>query len=155
MIRFACVILVDRRGRVLLQERDEHAPIAPERWGLTGGHIEPGEEQLPAAVRELEEETGLRIRPEALTLAGVFEVDHVETGSTDRLAVYAAAVDLTDDDIDCREGRRIVFVDPADVRSLRWADSLRRVLPAFLDSQLYRRLGSPDAPIADVDRVGA
>ena len=57
----ASVLLVDRRGWVLLQERDEHAPVAPNQWGLVGGHVEPGEDWEAALHRELEEETGLNV----------------------------------------------------------------------------------------------
>ena len=60
---FGCVMLVDAAGRVLLQERDEHAPIDPDRWGLSGGHLEPGEDPETGAYRELEEETGVRLAP--------------------------------------------------------------------------------------------
>ena len=39
------IFVVDARGRVLLQERDEHAPVAAEQWGIVGGHVEPGRGQ--------------------------------------------------------------------------------------------------------------
>ena len=72
--RFAAVILVDRRGWVLLQERDEHAPIDPDRWGLVGGHVEEGEDFEPAVHRELAEETGLTAAPDRLVLWREFTV---------------------------------------------------------------------------------
>ena len=56
MNRFACVVLIDRHGRLLLQERDEHPVIDPEKWGFCGGHLDEGEDALGGAVRELEEE---------------------------------------------------------------------------------------------------
>lgn len=137
MTRFASVALVDRRGWILLQERDEHAVIAPERWGLTGGHVEPGEEMLAAAVRELEEETGIVLEPEELHLVGEYDVHHVETDSDDTLAFYAAPTMLGDGDVVLGEGRQIVFVDPAVVPTLPLTDSARQVLLPFLDSALY------------------
>ncbi len=57
--RFSVIVLVDRRGWLLLQERDEHAPIAPDKWSLVGGHVDDGEAFEPAAYRELAEETGI------------------------------------------------------------------------------------------------
>ena len=134
MPRFSSIILVDRRGRLLLQERDEHAAIAPEKWGLVGGHVEEGEAYEDAAYRELAEETGVHLPPTALTLWRELE----EWGSAFR--IWAAGVDLGDGDIVVGEGRQIVFVDPARLADLDLADLARLVLPFFLDSDLYRSL---------------
>lgn len=140
MARFACVVLVDRRGWLLLQERDEHAVIAPDRWGLSGGHVEPGEEFLAAAVRELAEETGLEVAPDELRLFGEFDVFHPETDSQDRMAFYAAATTATDDDIVLGEGRQIVFVPPGVALDLELTGSAALTLPRFLASDLYQEL---------------
>ena len=59
--RVTGVFLLDTRGWVLLQERDEHAPISPNQWGIVGGHVDPGEEWMASRDRELLEETGLPI----------------------------------------------------------------------------------------------
>lgn len=134
MRRFSSVLLVDRRGWLLLQERDEHPVIAPEKWGLVGGHVEEGEDFEDAAYRELEEEAGVRMPPGGLT----FWREHEAWGATFR--IWAAGVDLTDGDIVLGEGRQIVFVDPAAVHDLDLADLARSVIPAFLDSEVYRRL---------------
>ena len=56
----ALALPVDEQGRVLLQLRDEiEGIIAPGKWGLFGGEIEPGECAQAAVAREFEEETGL------------------------------------------------------------------------------------------------
>ena len=140
MRHFAGVLLVDRRGWLLLQERDEHPVIAPEKWALSGGHIEPGESDLAAAHRELAEETGIELPPGALKHWRDIEVWHEEYASLDRLAVFAAAVDLTDDDIVLGEGRQIVFVEPVASRRLDLSASAAIVVPAFLDSDLYESM---------------
>lgn len=139
--RFAGVILVDREGRILLQERDEHPRIDPERWGLAGGHVEPGEDFETAAYRELEEETGVSLEHGELQLWGEFIVDHRHAyGTWDRMQVFVAASDLTDTDIDCREGRQIVFVDPDRARLLPLSHAATDIVPAFLESPLYNQL---------------
>ena len=74
--RFAGVVLVDREGRILLQERDEHPLIDPGKWGLVGGHVDRGEELEAAAYRELVEETGVQLAPGDLEPFGEFIVDH-------------------------------------------------------------------------------
>ncbi|MFG3258131.1 NUDIX domain-containing protein [Streptomyces sp. NPDC048172] len=62
----AYVLVVLRHGGRLLMvyERDR------ECWELPGGGIEPGETARAAAVREVREETGQRVREEDLRFAG-------------------------------------------------------------------------------------
>ncbi len=137
---FGCVLLVDAEGGVLLQERDDGAPIDPDRWGLVGGHLEPGEDPEQGAYRELEEETGLRLEPGTLEHLETLRVFHPHYGSVDRVHVFAARVDLTDADVECHEGRQIVFVPPARARDLDLTMTGVLAVPAFLDSDTYRRM---------------
>ncbi|MDF1606303.1 NUDIX domain-containing protein [Nocardioides sp. YIM 152315] len=139
MVRLACVLLVDRRGRVLLQERDEHAAVDPEKWGLVGGHVEDGEDYEPAAYRELEEETGVVLPPGALRFWR--EVTRSRPDLDDAtFRIWCAGTYLDDADIVVGEGRQIVFVDPARIGGLDLADLAEAVLPEFLGSADYRAL---------------
>ena len=146
MPRFATVILVDPAGRLLLQERDEHPVIDPECWGMPGGHVDDGEGFEEAAYRELAEETGVDLPVGTLRLYGAFDVWHHAYASLDPVHVYVAATRLTDADIDCREGRRIVFVDPATALTLPLTLSASIVVPAFVASDLYRDLYRKPTP---------
>jgi 8-oxo-dGTP pyrophosphatase MutT (NUDIX family) len=137
---FGCVLLVNAAGAVLLQERDEHAPIDPDRWGLCGGHLEPGETPEEGAYREVEEETGVQLEAGTLEPYAVLDVFHPRYGSVDQAHVYAGRVNLTDADIDCREGRQIVFVAPEQARALDLTMTGVLCVPAFLDSDAYRRM---------------
>jgi 8-oxo-dGTP pyrophosphatase MutT (NUDIX family) len=49
-------VITDRRGRLLLQQRSDGG-----QWGLPGGSVEIGESVTEAIVREVREETGLRV----------------------------------------------------------------------------------------------
>ena len=145
------VFLVDARGWVLLQERDEHAPVAANQWGIVGGHVDAGEEWPLAVRRELREETGLELDD------GVLEIwydghDTPEAKESPELRthwqIWVGRADLTDADIVCGEGRQIVYVDPARLGELDVAEATAYFLPRFLGSATYRRLveGSPTRP---------
>ena len=68
----AAVILHDKTtDRVLLLQRGPRAKFAPNHWDLPSGKNDPGEPVTATAVRELHEETGVTVRPEALRLAHV------------------------------------------------------------------------------------
>ncbi len=124
----ALIGLVDQRGWVLLQERDEHAPVDPERWSLVGGGVERDEHPTAAAHRELAEETGVR---HDLTHLGDHTLPCAVHGE-DRVALFGAKTVLSDADITCTEGRQIVFVDPDEAPNLDLTDATRALLPTVL-----------------------
>jgi 8-oxo-dGTP diphosphatase len=109
-VRVACAgaVVRDDRDRLLLVRRGTE----PGRglWSVPGGRVEPGETPAAAAVREVEEETGLRVRVEGY--AG-----RVERPGLDGV-VYV---------IDDWFARPVTGVDPDDVRAGDDADEVRWV----------------------------
>jgi len=62
------VFVLDAAGRMLVQKRSMLKDSAAGLWcSSCSGHLDAGEDYLAAAVRELEEELGLEIRPEDLS----------------------------------------------------------------------------------------
>src|SRR5258706_5448063 len=59
--RAARVLMLDRAGRVLMLRGCDPARPEHRYWFTVGGGLEPGESLADAAVREVFEETGLRI----------------------------------------------------------------------------------------------
>jgi 8-oxo-dGTP diphosphatase len=145
--RVAVVVLVDPRGWILLQERDASAPIAANKWGFVGGHVEPGEDFEAAAYRELGEETGVRWE---FGLARWFhgEFLHAEQRGPTHVQIWVAPTVLRDHDIVLGEGRQIVFVDPASLEQLDLGEMARWFLPRLMESDLYRTLVTAAASMA-------
>jgi ADP-ribose pyrophosphatase YjhB (NUDIX family) len=114
-------------GAVLLIRRGR-AP-GRGRWSLPGGRVEPGEDERAAVVREVREETGLRVRPERLLgrvrLPGppgvVFEV----ADYTCRLESPPADARAGDD------AEAVAWVRPEDIDALALTDGLAGHLRAW------------------------
>ncbi|MEU6060100.1 NUDIX domain-containing protein [Streptomyces sp. NPDC047097] len=66
------VIVHDKAtNRVVLLQRSENAKFAQGMWDFPVGKSEPGEAITETAVRELYEETGLKVKPDALKVAHI------------------------------------------------------------------------------------
>ncbi|MFN0096879.1 MAG: NUDIX hydrolase [Dehalococcoidia bacterium] len=75
-----------RGAEILVMKRS--GGFASGGWFLPGGHVEPGERPAQAAARELREETGIVVEPDALAIADVMSYDH--DGATAHTLVYNA-----------------------------------------------------------------
>jgi 8-oxo-dGTP pyrophosphatase MutT (NUDIX family) len=62
MTKIAIIALELPDGRIVVQRREDKAPVSPGLLGFFGGHIEDNEDPLQAATRELREETSLDFR---------------------------------------------------------------------------------------------
>lgn len=100
-------VIVRDGDEVLLGKR----AVDPHRgfWGVPGGNLEYDEHPADGAVRELREETGLRVDPADLTL---FRVDHATTGDRAIVAVrYVVDRELAEGVLEAREETTAVRFD--------------------------------------------
>jgi 8-oxo-dGTP diphosphatase len=137
--RTAGVLLIDRNGALLMQHRDEHAPISPNQWGLPGGRIEPGETPIVAAHRELLEETGLVVADLKPFWSGPRPAEpglgHVIT-----MHAFCGRTNAVDWDIVLGEGRWIGFIAPGLALGRNLSVSAALLVPMFLASNNYAQL---------------
>ena len=137
--RVAVVLLVDRQGRVLMQHRDANARVAANQWSFPGGAIEPGEQPIQAAHRELMEETGLAVAE--LTPYGVhFRPSVINAQNTVEIHAYWAGTDATQDDVVLGEGQAMVFLTPDEAIGRDLGVTAELLLPTFLASDEYAAL---------------
>ena len=58
--RVAHVLVFNSAGQLLLQKRSRSKDVQPGRWDTSvGGHLDPGEDYLSGALREMAEELGI------------------------------------------------------------------------------------------------
>lgn len=136
--RTVSVLLVDRAGRVLLQQRDARPAVAPLKWTTLGGGIEGDETPEDAARREVMEEAGLSItRPLVQFRHEVFAPAETP-GVLVEWFGFCAATDATQEDVVLGEGLQVVFLAPTDALALDFFPFLAPVLRDFLASPEYR-----------------
>ena len=55
------IVIKNSDGDLLIQKRSDNKESSPGEWAFTGGSATTGETSLDAALRELEEETGIQL----------------------------------------------------------------------------------------------
>ncbi|CAL9422042.1 NUDIX domain-containing protein [Streptomyces sp. enrichment culture] len=138
----AAVIVHDKvTNRVVLLQRGDQAKFAKGLWDLPVGKSEPGEPITETAVRELYEETGLTVKPEALEVAHVIHGARGVEAPSGFLTVVFVAHEWTGE----AENR-----EPRKHAQVRWvdADAIPERFVATTSSALRRYLlGGPEVTL--------
>lgn len=98
-------IVTSHLGALVGKRNDGRPP-----WTFIAGEVEPGESQVDAAVREVKEEAGLRVR------GGHHEIGRRVHPKTGRTMIYLACVPT--------DGTDVHVGDPEELAEVRWVGSL-------------------------------
>jgi 8-oxo-dGTP diphosphatase len=131
------VVLIDPQGRVLLQQRDDDRPPAGYgRWAIPGGGREGEESPRETALREFEEETGVRL--ERLRFYATVTREAAPDLFVDRLDIFFADDEVPRERIEVNEGLDFQYWSPGEAEGLSMNPATRRMLNDFLASDKYR-----------------
>ncbi len=153
------VALFDRTGRLLLQQRDDVVPPAGYgRWALPGGGREGNESPRETALREFEEETGVRLQH--LRFFATISRHELPGLRVERLHFFFADDEVDPADLQVNEGLDFRFWSPAEIGGLLMNPSSRSLVERFLASDQYRGTLALAAPfrvgvsVIELDRWG-
>lgn len=82
------ILVVNDLGQTLLQKRSVNKKSNPNKWGACSGHVDAGENPVNAAIRELDEELGLKCQIDDLHVLKEKEVNMNTSNSAIRNYYY-------------------------------------------------------------------
>jgi len=95
------VLVFNKRGDLLLQLRAKSKDVQPGKWDTSvGGHLNPGEDYRPAAVREMAEELGISGHPLTQLYRSKIRNDIESENIMTFLCYYQGEIDFARDEID-------------------------------------------------------
>jgi ADP-ribose pyrophosphatase YjhB (NUDIX family) len=131
LVPAASAVVLDQAGRILLHRRDDN-----ELWSIPGGAMEVGERIAGTAVREVKEETGLEVRPEALV--GIYTdprhvVEYGDGEVRQQFSVCFACRVLGGELSTGEESLEVGFYTPAEIDAMPMHESIRLRIRHYLE----------------------
>jgi ADP-ribose pyrophosphatase YjhB (NUDIX family) len=131
LVPAASAVVVDQVGRILLHRRNDN-----DLWSIPGGAMEVGERIADTAVREVKEETGLEVRPEALV--GIYTdprhvVEYGDGEVRQQFSVCFACRVVGGDLAVSDESLEVGFFSPAEIKTMPMHESIRLRIRHYLE----------------------
>jgi 8-oxo-dGTP diphosphatase len=121
------LIFLTRGEQVLLLQGAPHKRLWAGKYNGVGGHVEPGEDVLSAARRELAEETGLQASE--LWLCGVITVD---SGQNPGIGIFVLRGECPVGEPHPSSEGTLTWVSQAEALALPLVEDLHSLLPRIL-----------------------
>jgi ADP-ribose pyrophosphatase YjhB (NUDIX family) len=130
LVPAASAVVVDQAGRILLHRRNDN-----DLWSIPGGAMEVGERIADTAVREVKEETGLDVQPEALV--GIYTdprhvVEYGDGEVRQQFSVCFACRVVGGDLAVSDESLEVGFFSPAEIEPMPMHESIRLRIRHYL-----------------------
>ncbi|MCR5322218.1 MAG: 8-oxo-dGTP diphosphatase [Lachnospiraceae bacterium] len=103
------------------------------KWLGIGGKVEPGETPDEANIREIYEETGIRIDPDACHFHGIIQFFNTEY-EDEEIYLYSAAVPENTEFIECNEGE-LHWIDSKEILGLNMWEGDKIFLKPLLEGE--------------------
>ena len=128
MVDFEAATIVVRNpenGKILLMKRADSKKMMPGRWEFPGGGVEAEETPEEAALRELEEETGLKAEISGRGDSAVIDTEHGE------LRIFPFLVETSSEDIVLsREHTEYTWIRKNELENFETVEGLEHELEA-------------------------
>jgi ADP-ribose pyrophosphatase YjhB (NUDIX family) len=131
LVPAASAVVVDQDGRILLHRRSDN-----ELWSIPGGAMEAGERIADTAVREVNEETGLDVEPEALV--GIYSdprhvIEYGDGEIRQQFSICFACRVVGGTLATSEESLEVGFFHPAEIERMQMHESIRLRIRHYLE----------------------
>ena len=132
---YASGVIFEDDGEILVLRRHAKGREG-DTWGLVGGNIEPGEDKLDAAIREVDEEIGHNIRPSELEFLKTYRWDRDDFDITFEVFKYKIHRNEVNIDLDTDENVDHMWAQPKDL--ITQPDLMRGLYPILEDEYINK-----------------
>jgi ADP-ribose pyrophosphatase YjhB (NUDIX family) len=131
LIPAASAIVVDEGGRILLIRRSDNA-----LWSIPGGAMEVGERIADTVVREVREESGLEVVPEAIV--GIYSnprhvIEYADGEVRQQFSICFACRRVGGELATSDESTEVGFFTPAEIEAMPMQESIRLRIRHYLE----------------------